>query len=121
MNWECFWRIGKKGIGLLAVVVTLSLLSAMMVFTLLYLNFSYSKRTKMEISSDKARYIYESAYLRAEYEILNNPEIFEKVKDDGKYEITDFSVDGITPTICILPDNDGDGFLDIDIDLPSKE
>lgn len=118
MKWRCFFIKGEKGVGLLTLVVTLSLLSAMMVFTLLYLNFSYAKMVNMEIGSDKARYVYESAYLRAEYEILNNPEVFKKVNDEGKYEITDFSISGVSPTIRILPDNDGDGFLDIEIDIP---
>ncbi len=119
MIWQTSFIKGRRGVGLLTLVVTLSLISAMMVFTLLYLNFSYAKRTKIEIGSDKARCVYESAYLRAEYEILSNPEVFEKVNDDGKYEIADFSINGVTPAIRILPDNDGDGFLDIEIDIPS--
>ncbi len=108
----------RRGVGLLMMVVVLSVLSAVIVATILYLTYSHFKVARREMKGDLLRCVYEASWKRAEYEILYNPEVFNEVQTNGKYDITNFEFYGITPTIHIYPDNDGDGFLDVDIEIP---
>lgn len=107
----------NNAVGLFTVVVSISIISAIVVASLLYLSFSHYKLFKNEMAGTIARYAYEAANQRAMYEIAMNPDVTATIDAGNDYYINNFVVGKITMNIVISDDNDGDGYYDINVDV----
>lgn len=107
----------NRGIGLFTVVVSIAIISAIVVASLLYLSFSHYKLFRNEMAGTIASYAYEAALQRAYFEIEMNPTVADTIASGNDYYINNFTVGQITMNITITNDTDGDGFFDVDVDI----
>ena len=107
----------KKGFAIISVVVSVSLISAVILGIILFTNLSQMKQTKHYEKVQLARYAYEAGIRRAMWEIAFNPKVHDDVNSNKDYDLPTFNINGLTVNVKIQPDNDGDGQFDIKVDI----
>ncbi len=103
----------SRGFAIISVVISISLISAVILGIVLFTSLSQMKQTRHFEKVQLVKYAYESGLKRASWEIAFNPKVHDDIASGKTYKLPQMIINGLKVDVTISEDADGDGQFDV--------